>query len=122
MARLRTLVVTGIVLLLVNLLTDTQSSVSWNDFANEMLAKGEVASVQVTPESEVVYVTVHPGAVISGQQVCFCGASPCTPERILPTLVGGVLTNSTGMQEAVVSISTTEACMFWVCMFSPWSR
>uniref|UniRef100_S4R5A2 SPG7 matrix AAA peptidase subunit, paraplegin n=1 Tax=Petromyzon marinus TaxID=7757 RepID=S4R5A2_PETMA len=68
MARLRTLVVTGIVLLLVNLLTDTQSSVSWNDFANEMLAKGEVASVQVTPESEVVYVTIHPGAVISGQQ------------------------------------------------------
>ncbi|CAM9699803.1 unnamed protein product [Lampetra fluviatilis] len=68
MARLRTLVVTGIVLLLVNMLTDTQSSVSWNDFANEMLAKGEVASVQVTPESEVVYVTVHPGAVISGQQ------------------------------------------------------
>ncbi|XP_029316925.1 paraplegin [Cottoperca gobio] len=42
-------------------------NVSWNDFVHEMLAKGEVSHVQVVPESDIVEIHLHPGAVIFGK-------------------------------------------------------
>ncbi|XP_068117082.1 mitochondrial inner membrane m-AAA protease component paraplegin isoform X2 [Hyperolius riggenbachi] len=45
---------------------DQISDVSWTDFVNEMLAKGEVARVEVDPEDEYVYVYLYGGAVVMG--------------------------------------------------------
>uniref|UniRef100_A0A8C5E355 AAA+ ATPase domain-containing protein n=1 Tax=Gouania willdenowi TaxID=441366 RepID=A0A8C5E355_GOUWI len=42
-------------------------NISWNDFVNEMLAKGEVSSVQVVLKSDTVRIHLHPGAVIFGR-------------------------------------------------------
>uniref|UniRef100_A0A8D2DPL3 Mitochondrial inner membrane m-AAA protease component paraplegin n=1 Tax=Sciurus vulgaris TaxID=55149 RepID=A0A8D2DPL3_SCIVU len=65
--RLRTLLVIAIVMSLLNSLSSSGGSVSWNDFVKEMLAKGEVQRVQVVPESDVVEVYLHPGAVVFGR-------------------------------------------------------
>lgn len=43
--------------------------ISWNDFVNEMLAKGEVARVEVDPERDCVYVHLFTDAVLVGQTV-----------------------------------------------------
>lgn len=43
--------------------------ISWNDFVNEMLAKGEVARVEVDPEKDCVYVHLFTDAVLVGQTV-----------------------------------------------------
>uniref|UniRef100_A0A8C5WLL0 SPG7 matrix AAA peptidase subunit, paraplegin n=1 Tax=Leptobrachium leishanense TaxID=445787 RepID=A0A8C5WLL0_9ANUR len=56
--------------LVVNLLlkgSSIDASISWNDFVNEMLAKGEVVSVKVDPENDVVSAYLHPGAVVFGR-------------------------------------------------------
>nr|DBA16920.1 TPA: hypothetical protein GDO54_002447 [Pyxicephalus adspersus] len=45
------------------------TEVSWNDFVNEMLAKGEVARVEVDPETDCVYVYLYNDAVLLGQRV-----------------------------------------------------
>ncbi|KAM9301691.1 mitochondrial inner membrane m-AAA protease component paraplegin [Gastrophryne carolinensis] len=45
------------------------AEVSWNDFVNEMLAKGEVMRVEVDPEKDCVYIHLYNGAVLLGQQV-----------------------------------------------------
>ncbi|XP_007477385.1 paraplegin isoform X2 [Monodelphis domestica] len=65
--RLRTLFVIAIVMSVLNSLNISVASISWNDFVNEMLAKGEVQRVQVVPESDVVEIYLHPGAVVFGR-------------------------------------------------------
>ncbi|ELW62872.1 Paraplegin [Tupaia chinensis] len=64
---LRTLVVIAVVMSRLNSLSTSGGSISWADFVNEMLAKGEVQRVQVVPESDVVEVYLHPGAVVFGR-------------------------------------------------------
>lgn len=73
--RLRTLFVIAVVMSLLNALSTTGGNISWNDFVHEMLAKGEVQRVQVVPESDVVEVYLHPGAVVFGRPVSE-GGSP----------------------------------------------
>ncbi|XP_075795962.1 mitochondrial inner membrane m-AAA protease component paraplegin isoform X2 [Pelodiscus sinensis] len=65
--RLRTLFIIAVIMSLLNSLTNTGVNISWNDFVNEMLAKGEVQSIQVIPESDIVQIYLHPGAVIFGR-------------------------------------------------------
>ncbi|XP_008561624.1 PREDICTED: paraplegin isoform X3 [Galeopterus variegatus] len=65
--RLRTLFIIAVVMSLLNALSTSGGNISWNDFVNEMLAKGEVQRVQVVPESDVVEVYLHPGAVVFGR-------------------------------------------------------
>ncbi|CAO2609595.1 Spg7 [Lemmus lemmus] len=65
--RLRTLFIIAVVMSLLNSLSTSGGSISWADFVNEMLAKGEVQRVQVVPESDVVEVYLHPGAVVFGR-------------------------------------------------------
>ncbi|XP_036606092.1 paraplegin isoform X1 [Trichosurus vulpecula] len=65
--RLRTLFVIAVVMSLLNSLNISVASISWSDFVNEMLAKGEVQRVQVVPESDVVEIYLHPGAVVFGR-------------------------------------------------------
>ncbi|XP_023588349.1 paraplegin isoform X1 [Trichechus manatus latirostris] len=65
--RLRTLFIIAVVMSLLNSLSSSGGNISWNDFVNEMLAKGEVQRVQVVPESDVVEVYLHPGAVVFGR-------------------------------------------------------
>lgn len=67
--RLRTLFVIAVVMSLLNALSTSGGNISWNDFVNEMLAKGEVQRVQVVPESDVVEVYLYPGAVVFGRPV-----------------------------------------------------
>lgn len=67
--RLRTLFVIAVVMSLLNALSTSGGNISWTDFVNEMLAKGEVQRVQVVPESDVVEVYLHPGAVVFGRPV-----------------------------------------------------
>lgn len=84
--RLKVLFFIAIIMSLLNSLTTSAGSISWNDFVNELLAKGEVQSVQVVPESEIVEIHLHPGAVVFGWPVsvlfgpscvgkCCCGPS-----------------------------------------------
>ncbi|XP_062845399.1 paraplegin [Trichomycterus rosablanca] len=65
--RLRTLFIIAVIMSLLNSFTASGGTISWNDFVNEMLAKGEVSRVQVVPESEIVEIYLHPGAVIFGR-------------------------------------------------------
>lgn len=65
--RLRTLFILAIGMSLMNAISSSGGNISWNDFVNEMLAKGEVSRVQVSPESDVVEIHLHPGAVIFGR-------------------------------------------------------
>ncbi|XP_034378323.1 mitochondrial inner membrane m-AAA protease component paraplegin isoform X3 [Arvicanthis niloticus] len=65
--RLRTLFIIAVAMSLLNSLSSSGGSISWADFVNEMLAKGEVQRVQVVPESDVVEVYLHPGAVVFGR-------------------------------------------------------
>uniref|UniRef100_A0A673UJ52 Mitochondrial inner membrane m-AAA protease component paraplegin n=1 Tax=Suricata suricatta TaxID=37032 RepID=A0A673UJ52_SURSU len=65
--RLRTLFVIAVIMSLLNALSTGGGNISWNDFVHEMLAKGEVQRVQVVPESDVVEVYLHPGAVVFGR-------------------------------------------------------
>jgi hypothetical protein len=67
--RLRTLFIIAVVMSLLNSLSTSGGSISWSDFVNEMLAKGEVQRVQVVPESDVVEVYLHSGAVVFGRPV-----------------------------------------------------
>lgn len=65
--RLRTLVIIAVIMSLLNTFSGSGGNISWNDFVHEMLAKGEVQRVQVVPESDVVEVYLHPGAVVFGR-------------------------------------------------------
>ncbi|XP_061830757.1 mitochondrial inner membrane m-AAA protease component paraplegin [Nerophis lumbriciformis] len=65
--RVRILIFVGIVLSLMQLINTSGGNISWNDFVNEMLAKGEVSRVLVVPESDIVQIHLHPGAVIFGR-------------------------------------------------------
>uniref|UniRef100_A0A673A6Q6 Mitochondrial inner membrane m-AAA protease component paraplegin n=1 Tax=Sphaeramia orbicularis TaxID=375764 RepID=A0A673A6Q6_9TELE len=65
--RLRTLFFIGLILSLLNSINNSGGNISWNDFVNEMLAKGEVSRVQVVPEGDIVEIYLHPGAVIFGR-------------------------------------------------------
>ncbi|XP_023965901.2 paraplegin isoform X2 [Chrysemys picta bellii] len=65
--RLRMLFLIAIVMSMLNSLTTSGVNISWNDFVNEMLAKGEVQSIQVVPESDIVQINLHPGAVVFGR-------------------------------------------------------
>lgn len=69
--RLRTLFIIALIMSLLNSINTSGGNISWNDFVNEMLAKGEVSRVQVVPESDIVEIYLHPGAVIFGRPVCF---------------------------------------------------
>lgn len=69
--RLRTLFIIAVIMSLLNSINTSGGNISWNDFVNEMLAKGEVSRVQVVPESDIVEIYLHPGAVIFGRPVCF---------------------------------------------------
>ncbi|EMP36273.1 Paraplegin [Chelonia mydas] len=57
----------AVIMSLLNSLTISGVNISWNDFVNEMLAKGEVQSIQVVPESDIVQIYLHPGAVVFGR-------------------------------------------------------
>nr|XP_057944743.1 paraplegin isoform X2 [Doryrhamphus excisus] len=65
--RLRILLFVGIISLVINFINTSGGNISWNDFVNEMLAKGEVSRVLVVPESDIVEIYLHPGAVIFGR-------------------------------------------------------
>ncbi|XP_077166881.1 mitochondrial inner membrane m-AAA protease component paraplegin [Paroedura picta] len=65
--RLRTLFFMAIILSLLNSLSTSGGNISWTRFVNEMLAKGEVQRVRVVPESDIVEIYLHPGAVVFGQ-------------------------------------------------------
>uniref|UniRef100_A0ACB8EAQ9 Uncharacterized protein n=1 Tax=Sphaerodactylus townsendi TaxID=933632 RepID=A0ACB8EAQ9_9SAUR len=65
--RLRTLLLIAIIMSLLNSLSTSGGNISWNDFVNEMLAKGEVQRIQVVPESDIVEIYLHPGAVVFGR-------------------------------------------------------
>uniref|UniRef100_A0A7N6BKK9 Mitochondrial inner membrane m-AAA protease component paraplegin n=1 Tax=Anabas testudineus TaxID=64144 RepID=A0A7N6BKK9_ANATE len=65
--RLRTLIIIAVIMSLLNSINTSGGNISWNDFVNEMLAKGEVSRVQVVPESDIVDIYLHPGAVIFGR-------------------------------------------------------
>uniref|UniRef100_A0A4W3JVT2 Mitochondrial inner membrane m-AAA protease component paraplegin n=1 Tax=Callorhinchus milii TaxID=7868 RepID=A0A4W3JVT2_CALMI len=67
--RLRTLFIIAVIMSLLNSISSSGGNISWNDFVQEMLAKGEVSRVQVVPESDVVEIYLHPGAVVFGRQV-----------------------------------------------------
>lgn len=69
--RLRTLFIIALIMSLLNSINTSGGNISWNDFVNEMLAKGEVSRVQVVPESDIVEIYLHPGAVIFGRPVCW---------------------------------------------------
>lgn len=71
--RLRILFIAAAVMSLLNSINTSGGNISWNDFVNEMLAKGEVSRVQVVPESDIVEIHLHPGAVIFGRPVCWAG-------------------------------------------------
>lgn len=73
--RLRTLFIIAIIMSLLNSINTSGGNISWNDFVNEMLAKGEVSRVQVVPESDIVEIYLHPGAVIFGRPVGCLGFS-----------------------------------------------
>lgn len=70
--RLRALFIIALIMSLLNSINTSGGNISWNDFVNEMLAKGEVSRVQVVPESDVVEIYLHPGAVIFGRPVRSC--------------------------------------------------
>uniref|UniRef100_A0A8D3BXE8 SPG7 matrix AAA peptidase subunit, paraplegin n=1 Tax=Scophthalmus maximus TaxID=52904 RepID=A0A8D3BXE8_SCOMX len=60
--RLVTLVIISLIFTLLNSISSSiGGNISWNDFVNEMLAKGEVSRVQVVPESDIVEIYLHPG-------------------------------------------------------------
>uniref|UniRef100_H3B033 Mitochondrial inner membrane m-AAA protease component paraplegin n=1 Tax=Latimeria chalumnae TaxID=7897 RepID=H3B033_LATCH len=65
--RLRTLFIIAVIMSLLNSINASGGNISWNDFVNEMLAKGEVSRVQVVPESDIVEIYLHPGAVVFGR-------------------------------------------------------
>uniref|UniRef100_F6PX75 Spastic paraplegia 7 (pure and complicated autosomal recessive) n=1 Tax=Xenopus tropicalis TaxID=8364 RepID=F6PX75_XENTR len=65
--RLRTLFIIAVIMSLLNSLSSSGGNISWNDFVNEMLAKGEVMRVQVVPESDIVEIYLYPGAVVFGR-------------------------------------------------------
>nr|XP_046245608.1 paraplegin isoform X2 [Scatophagus argus] len=65
--RIRTLIIIALFAFLLNSFNTSGGNISWNDFVNEMLAKGEVSRVQVVPESDIVEIYLHPGAVIFGR-------------------------------------------------------
>ncbi|KAG5849321.1 hypothetical protein ANANG_G00108980 [Anguilla anguilla] len=65
--RLRMLFIIALIMSLLNTINSSGGNISWNDFVNEMLAKGEVARVQVVPESDIVDIYLHPGAIIFGR-------------------------------------------------------
>ncbi|KAJ8247320.1 hypothetical protein GJAV_G00244950 [Gymnothorax javanicus] len=65
--RLRMLFIIALIMSLLNSINSSGGNISWNDFVNEMLAKGEVARVQVVPESDIVDIYLHPGAIIFGR-------------------------------------------------------
>lgn len=67
--RLRTLFIIALIMSLLNSINTSGGNISWNDFVNEMLAKGEVSRIQVVPESDIVEIYLHPGAVIFGRPV-----------------------------------------------------
>lgn len=77
--RLRTLFIIAVIMSLLNSINTSGGNISWNDFVNEMLAKGEVSRVQVVPESDIVEIYLHPGAVIFGRPVCCARFNPNTP-------------------------------------------
>lgn len=65
--RLWTLFFIAAILSLLNFFNTSGGNISWSDFVNEMLAKGEVSRVLVVPESDIVEIYLHPGAVIFGR-------------------------------------------------------
>ncbi|XP_048886690.1 paraplegin isoform X2 [Brienomyrus brachyistius] len=65
--RLRMLFIIALIMSVLNTINSSGGNISWNDFVNEMLAKGEVSRVQVVPESDIVEIYLHPGAVIFGR-------------------------------------------------------
>ncbi|KAG9475048.1 hypothetical protein GDO78_003484 [Eleutherodactylus coqui] len=49
-------------------------TISWNEFVNDMLAKGEVKRIEVVPENDFVHIFLHEDAVVLGRpaRVLFC--------------------------------------------------
>ena len=75
--RLRTLFIIALIMSLLNSINTSGGNISWNDFVHEMLAKGEVSRVQVVPESDIVEIYLHPGAVIFGRPVRHSNLTLC---------------------------------------------
>uniref|UniRef100_A0A674JG09 Mitochondrial inner membrane m-AAA protease component paraplegin n=1 Tax=Terrapene triunguis TaxID=2587831 RepID=A0A674JG09_9SAUR len=63
----RMLFLIAVIMSLLNSMITSGVNISWNDFVNEMLAKGEVQSIQVHLESDIVQIYLHPGAVVFGR-------------------------------------------------------
>ncbi|KAI0983712.1 hypothetical protein GJ496_007410 [Pomphorhynchus laevis] len=59
--------------LLYNLLTNTQrrsiNFLSWNEFLNEMLSKGEVKSIIIRPDNDIAMILLHDDAIIKGEKI-----------------------------------------------------
>lgn len=80
---IRMLLMLFLIITLLNLLSkgDDAQNITWQTFVNDMLAKGEVKSLSVTyydsdgsgeasnPESDVVHVFLHDGAIVLGREV-----------------------------------------------------
>ena len=52
-----------------NNIQNGNATISWNEFVNQMLSKGEVQELLAFKESEVVHVKLHPNAIINGKIV-----------------------------------------------------
>lgn len=80
---IRMLLMLLLIITLLNMLSkgDDAQNISWQSFVHDMLAKGEVKSISVTyydsdgsgetsnPESDVVHVYLHQGAIVFGREV-----------------------------------------------------
>lgn len=67
--QVRQLLLLSVFLVLMHYLKEDGDLITWNEFANEMLAKGEVQRVQVNPEAGIVEVFLYPGAIMHKQRV-----------------------------------------------------
>ncbi|XP_019360313.1 PREDICTED: paraplegin isoform X1 [Gavialis gangeticus] len=66
--RLNQLLLLSIIWILIQCQKENVGIVTWNEFANEMLAKGEIQRVQVNPETGIVEIFLYPGAIIHKQR------------------------------------------------------
>ncbi|KAL2723505.1 paraplegin [Vespula maculifrons] len=51
--------------------TESTANISWREFVQEMLAKGEVEEIVVFPSTNMVKIHLYPGAIIKGQKLLF---------------------------------------------------
>lgn len=52
-----------------NSLREGGATISWNEFVNLMLAKGEVQELTAFKEREIIFIKLYPAANINGEKV-----------------------------------------------------